>query len=49
MLHPLGGEEQRVVVDVEALVRLDVELDAFDGDALVYERHFETTVPRDLG
>jgi hypothetical protein len=28
---------------------LEAELRAFDGDALVYERHFETTVPRDLG
>jgi hypothetical protein len=28
---------------------LAAELRAFEGDELVYERRFETTVPRDLG
>jgi hypothetical protein len=52
----IGRDSWRTRVDARSRMRadggsffLDAELRAWAGDELVYERRFETTIPRDLG
>jgi hypothetical protein len=52
----IGRGDWRTRVDARSRMRadggsffLEAELRAWDGDELVYERRFETAIPRDLG